>query len=80
MAQNSDVLKMSFKFEAYFLLCNSMSSIQPSRKQKKNCAEILDCGHPTYTVNNFKFGYPGSAHVKGRSYFKFGNLAVRPLI
>jgi len=55
------------------------SSIQPSRKKKKNQAEILDCGHPTYTVNTLKFEYR-PMNTKGRSYFKFGSLVMRPLI
>jgi len=30
-----------------------------TEKRKKNHAEILDCGHPTYTVNTLKFEYLG---------------------
>jgi hypothetical protein len=37
-------------------------------KKEKNHAEILDCCHPTYTVNTFKFEYlglctPKAAHI-----------------
>jgi len=49
MAQNSD----------FFFLRKSMSAIQPSRKRNKNDVEILDFGHPTYSVNTLKFEYLG---------------------
>ncbi len=50
------------KFEKYFFLCNSMSSIQPSLKNKKNSSEILNWVHTTYNVNILKIEYlPKSA-------------------
>ncbi len=59
----SDII---LKFETYFFLCNSTSSIQPSQKKKKNSAEILNSGHMTYTGNTLKFQYLGEMHAKGR--------------
>ncbi len=81
MVQNSDFFKISFfTCETYFFLCNSMSSIEPSRKKKKNHAEILDCRPPTYTVNTLKFEYLGPRTPRVAPFLKFGSLAMIPLI
>ncbi len=45
-----------FKSSEEFL-CNSTSSIQTSRRKKKNSSEILNCGHITYSVNTLKIEY-----------------------
>ncbi len=36
-----------------------LDELYPSiiNKRKRNSAEILNCGHPTYTINIVKFDY-----------------------
>ncbi len=51
-----------------------MSSIQPSRKKKKNYAEILNGRHATYTINTLKFDYFSQRTLRAAHIL---NLVVR---